>query len=369
LRLGLLVIAGTPPWCSAWGSITYEAVQFRPATSTLYVLTPKSYLALEGETVAIRQQHATRRIPLHTLDGIVAFGNVACSPALMFACAERDVTLSFLAMSGRFQARVQGPVSGNVLLRREQYRRADDLEGSAEIARSMVTAKIANSRQALLRCARDHPECPGQPRLAASASGLATSLRRMGADLTLEEVRGVEGEAAGTYFGSFDHLIVSQKDEFCFKRRSRRPPLDRVNALLSFLYGVLAHDAASALEGVGLDPAVGFLHRDRPGRPGLALDLMEEMRPVLADRMALSLINRRQVHAAGFEVTETGAVLMDDDTRKTVLSAYQKRKREEIEHPFLKERVPLGLLPHVQAMMLARHLRGDLDAYPAFFWR
>jgi CRISPR-associated protein Cas1 len=198
---------------------------------------------------------------------------------------------------------------------------------------------------------------------------LATSLRRIGADLTLDEVRGVEGEAAGIYFGSFDDLIVSQKDEFRFKQRSRRPPLDRVNALLSFLYGVLAHDAASALEGVGLDPAVGFLHRDRPGRPGLALDLMEEVRPVLADRMALSLINRRQVHPAGFEVTETGAVLMDDDTRKTVLSAYQKRKREEIEHPFLKERVPLGLLLHVQAMMLARHLRGDLDAYPAYFWR
>jgi len=337
--------------------------------NTLYVLTPKSYLALEGETVAVRQPAVSHRIPLHTLDGIVAFGNVACSPALMFACAERDVTLSFLALSGRFQARVQGPVSGNVLLRREQYRRADDPEGSAEIARAMVAAKIANSRQSLLRCARDHPECSGQPQLVEGACGLATSLKRIGADLTLDEVRGVEGEAAGVYFGSFDHLIVSQKEEFSFRQRSRRPPLDRVNALLSFLYGVLAHDAASALEGVGLDPAVGFLHRDRPGRPGLALDLMEEMRPVLADRLALSVINRRQVHPAGFEVTETGAVLMDDTTRKAVLSAYQKRKREEIEHPFLKERVPLGILLHVQAMMLARHLRGDLDAYPAYFWR
>ncbi len=337
--------------------------------NTLYVLTPKSYLALEGETVAIRQQGASRRIPLHTLDGIIVFGNVACSPALMLACAERDITLSFLAMSGRFQARVQGPVSGNVLLRREQYRRADDLESAAQIAAAMVAAKIANCRQVLLRGARDHPEGPGQLCLAEGASGLATSLRRIGADLTLEEVRGVEGEAAGIYFGSFDHLIVSQKEEFRFEQRSRRPPLDRVNALLSFLYGILAHDAASALEGVGLDPAVGFLHRDRPGRPGLALDLMEEMRPVLADRMALSLINRRQVRAAGFEVTETGAVLMGDDTRKTVLGAYQKRKREEIEHPFLKERIALGLLLHTQAMMLARHLRGDLDAYPAFFWR
>jgi CRISP-associated protein Cas1 len=338
--------------------------------NTLYIMTPETYLGLDGETVAVRRDGGTiQRIPLHTLDGIVAFGLVGCSPALMHACAERNVALSFMGMNGRFLARVQGPVSGNVLLRRQQYRSADDSAQAAGIAAAVVAAKIANSRTALLRANRDHPSVAGAECIASAAERLGQSLRRFDLELPLDAIRGVEGEAAGAYFGVFDHLIVSQKQDFIFTQRSRRPPLDNVNALLSFLYSVLAHDAASALEGVGLDPAVGFLHRDRPGRHGLALDLMEEVRPVLSDRLALTLINRQQVRATGFDRTEAGGVVMDDKTRRVVLTAYQKRKQEEIEHPYLKEKIPLGLLLHTQALLLARHLRGDLDAYPSFFWR
>jgi len=338
--------------------------------NTLYVTTQGAYLARQGETVLVRVEKETKlRVPLHGLDGIVCFGRVGCSPALMGACAERNVTLSFFSLRGRHWARVQGPVSGNVLLRREQYRRADDPERAAEIARAVVAAKVANSRTVLLRALRDHPEAAGAGDLEAAERHLGLILRGLAQPVGLDAARGAEGEAARAYFGVFDHLIVAQKSDFAFTRRSRRPPLDRVNALLSFLYSVLAHDVASALEGVGLDPAVGFLHRDRPGRPGLALDLMEEFRPLLADRVVLSLINRQQVRANGFRETESGAVAMDDPTRKEVLAAYQSRKQEEVQHPFLEERIATGLLPHAQAMLLARHLRGDLDGYPPFLWK
>ena len=287
----------------------------------------------------------------------------------MNLCAERSVTIAFLTGQGRFLARVQGPISGNVLLRREQYRRADDMAASAAIARTIVAAKIANSRTVLLRAARDHSESPGADPIARAAHRLEDNLDRLKADLPLDAVRGVEGDASRLYFGVFDHLITTQKDAFFFRERSRRPPLDNMNALLSFLYAILANDAASALEAVGLDPAVGFLHRDRPGRPGLALDLMEEFRAFLADRVALSLVNLRQVAAAGFRRTEAGGVEMDDATRKEVLVAYQKRKQEEITHPFLGERTTVGLLVHLQAMLLARYLRGDMDGYPPFIWK
>ncbi len=338
--------------------------------NTLYVLTQECYLGLEGETVAVRQdRQTTARVPLHTLDGIVGFGQVTCSPSLLFACAERNVTVSFMSLNGRFQARLQGPVSGNVLLRRTQYRRADDPVGSAEIAQAIVAAKVANGRTALLRAVRDHPHATGTDELAANAAYLSRCLEALQEPLELDVVRGVEGEAGQAYFSVFDHLIVAQKDSFFFHKRSRRPPLDNVNALLSFLYAILAHDACSALEGIGLDPQVGFLHRDRPGRPSLALDLMEEVRPVLADRLALSLINRQQVRPSGFTQAETGAVKMDDETRRAVVTAYQKRKQEQIGHPFLGEQIPLGLLLHAQALLMARYLRGDLDAYPPFFWR
>ncbi len=338
--------------------------------NTLYVMTDGAYLRRDGETVVVRVDGETKlRLPLHGLDGIVCIGRVACSAPLMAACARRNITISFFSSNGRFWARVQGPVSGNVLLRREQYRVADDLDRAAEIARAVVLAKIANSRTVLLRALRDHPDAQGASQLAEAADHLAHILAALSSPTSLSIIRGCEGEAATAYFEVFDHLIVAQKDAFKFSRRTRRPPLDRMNALLSFLYAILAHDAASALEGVGLDPAVGFLHRDRPGRPGLALDLMEEFRPMLADRLALSLVNRQQIRPDGFQRTETGAVLMDDETRKEVIRAYQTRKQEEIHHPFLDEKVPIGLLLHIQAQLLARHLRGDLDAYPAFFWK
>jgi CRISPR-associated protein Cas1 len=284
-------------------------------------------------------------------------------------CGERNVSISYLTEHGRFLARVQGPISGNVLLRREQYRRADDLDKAAVVARANVMAKIANARAVLLRSARDRPEDPGAVPLRKAADRLSHILRRFADDTALDTVRGWEGEAAHAYFSVFDHLIVAQKEEFPFAERNRRPPLDNMNALLSFLYTLLVHDVVSALESVGLDPAVGFLHRDRPGRPGLALDMMEEFRPFLADRLALSLVNRQQIRGLGFTRSETGAVTMDDKTRKTVIVAYQERKREEIMHPFLGEKLAVGLLPYAQALLLARHLRGALDAYPAFIWK
>jgi CRISPR-associated protein Cas1 len=342
----------------------------RHLLNTLYVTTQGAYLSRDGETVLVRvDQEAKLRVPIHTLGGIVCFGQVSCSPPLMALCGERNVAISFLSEHGKFYARVQGPVSGNVLLRREQYRRADSEAVSARIAQSVVVAKVANCRTVLLRGIRDHADNPQVPALEAAGVRLARLLDDMREHLPLDTVRGLEGDAARTYFDVFDHLVTAQKDDFFFRERSRRPPLDNLNALLSFFYTLLVHDVTAALETVGLDPAVGFLHRDRPGRPSLALDLMEEFRPVLADRLALSLVNRQQIRGKGFKKTETGAVLMDEATRKEVLVAYQKRKQEEIQHPFLGEKVEVGLLPFVQAMLLARYLRGDLDGYPPFLWK
>lgn len=338
--------------------------------NTLFVTTQGAYLAKEGESVVVRVEKETRlRVPIHTLGGIVCFGNVNCSPFLMGFCAERNVTISFLSEYGRFLARVKGPVSGNVLLRREQYRRADDGDMCARIARSVLIGKLANSRSVLRRALRDHGEKLNNAEIGEAVRRLGHSLESVQAGPPLNTLRGIEGEAAHTYFSVFDHLIISQKEGFVFKERNRRPPLDRVNCLLSFIYTLLVHDVRSALETVGLDPAVGFLHRDRPGRPGLALDMMEEFRPFLADRLTLSLINLNQIREDGFNSSESGAVLMDDDTRKTVLVAYQKRKQEEIYHPFIEEKVTIGLLFHVQALLMARFLRGDLDGYPCFIWK
>ena len=338
--------------------------------NTLFVTTQGAYLSKEGETVVVRVEKETRlRVPVHTLGGIVCFGNVLCSPFLMGFCAERDVSISFLTEYGRFLARVQGPVSGNVLLRREQYRRADDLDVSARIARFMLTGKVANCRAVLRRALRDHPEKIDGGSVEDAARRLGHSLENVQSGPPLDTLRGIEGEAAHAYFSVFDHLIVAQKEGFGFRERNRRPPLDRVNCLLSFIYTLLMHDVRSALETVGLDPAVGFLHRDRPGRPGLALDMMEEFRPFLADRLTLSLINLNQVQEKGFTQSESGAVLMDDETRKAVLVAYQKRKQDEIYHPFIEEKVTIGILFHMQALLLARFLRGDLDGYPPFIWK
>ncbi len=337
--------------------------------NTLFVTTQGAYMAKDGETVAVRVDgEVVLRLPVHTLDGIICFGNVGCSPFLMGFCAERDVTLSFLSENGRFLARVQGPVSGNVLLRREQYRRADDPVFSAIIARQFMTGKIANCRTAMQRALRDHPDKVDTVALEKAISRLTASLRRLQDELPLDEVRGIEGDAAHVYFGVFDQLLVREKESFFLRERNRRPPLDRMNCLLSFLYTLLMHDVRSALESVGLDPAVGYLHRDRPGRPGLALDIMEEFRPMV-DRLAISLVNLGQLQGKDFTISESGAVRMTDAARKTVLVSYQKRKQDERSHPFLEEKMEIGLFFYVQALLLSRLLRGELDGYPPVIWK
>ena len=342
----------------------------RKLLNTLHVMTQGAYLHRDGETVSVKigNEHKLR-IPVHTLEGLVCWGQVSCSPPVLALCCEKGVGISFLTEQGRFLARVQGPVSGNVLLRRQQYRMADGAEQALALVRTIVTAKVANSRVVLLRGAREI----GDPERQAALRSAADRLSWIGLDVSraasIEEARGHEGAAGQVYFSVFDNLIVGDRDTFQFQGRSRRPPLDRVNALLSFLYALLRHEIESALESVGLDPAVGFLHTDRPGRPSLALDMMEELRAALADRVALTLINRRQLPATGFLQQDGGGVLLEEDTRKAVVAAWQTRKQDEIEHPFLQERIPLGLVPYVQALLLARCIRGGLDGYPAFLWR
>lgn len=338
--------------------------------NTLFVTTQRAYLSKANETVVVKVEGEVRlQLPIHTIGGIVCFGSVSCSPYLMGFCAEKGVALSFLTEQGRFLARVHGPVSGNVLLRREQYRWADDPVRSANMARYFIVGKIANCRTVLQRVLRDHSGKVEENGLRRTVILLGRCLERCNHESDLEVLRGIEGESAHAYFAVFDNLIVAQKDAFSFMERNRRPPLDNVNCLLSFLYTLLTHDARSALETIGLDPAVGFLHRDRPGRPSLALDLVEEFRPFLADRLALSLINLRKVQGRGFKVMESGAVKMEDDTRKAVITAYQERKQEEIIHPFLEEKTTVGLLMHMQALLMARHVRGDMDGYPPFVWK
>jgi CRISPR-associated protein Cas1 len=342
----------------------------RKLLNTLHVMTQGAYLHRDGETIAIKVEDKLKlRVPIHTLEGLVCWGRVLCSPPVLGLCCERGVGISFLSEQGRFVARVNGPVSGNVLLRRQQYRIADREVDALPVVRNIVTAKIANSRVVLLRAARELADEARETLLREAGNRLSWTGLDAARASSIEEARGQEGVAGQVYFSVFDQLISGDREAFKFGGRSRRPPLDRVNAMLSFVYALLRHDIESALETVGLDPAVGFLHADRPGRPSLALDLMEELRAALADRLVLSLINRRQVQATGFSSQEGGGVEMDDATRKQMVAAWQSRKQEEIEHPYLKERVPLGLVPYVQALLLARHVRGGLDAYPAFFWR
>jgi CRISP-associated protein Cas1 len=338
--------------------------------NTLFVTTQGAYVHCEGEAALVRIEGETRlRVPIHMIGGVICFGRVSCSPALMGLCCDRGVIITHLTEHGRFLARIEGPVSGNVLLRKAQYRQSEEPTGSSELARTIVRAKVANCRTVLLRALRDHPDIPGADVVTEATERLSGALERLERTQPLDTVRGLEGESARYYFEVFDHLILTQKEDFFFRARNRRPPLDNINSLLSFAYTLLTHDARSALESVGLDPAVGFLHRDRPGRPGLALDLVEEFRPVLGDRFILSLVNKRQIHPDGFRKSESGAVLMDEDTRKAILSAYQERKQEAIIHPFLDEETTVGLLLHLQARLLAGFLRGDLDAYPPFVWR
>ncbi|MDY4487456.1 MAG: type I-C CRISPR-associated endonuclease Cas1c [Candidatus Limivicinus sp.] len=338
--------------------------------NTLFVTSEDVYLSLEGENVlANRAQQTLARYPLHTLQTIVSFSYAGASPALMGACAERGIGLAFCTPRGRFLARVCGESSGNVLLRREQYRLADSPERSCLIARSMIFGKLSNSAAVIQRALRDHA-----PRLAGcglenAGDQIRQLLPQVLAVSDLESLRGLEGVAASAYFGVFDHLLLRRKEAFRFHGRSRRPPLDRVNAMLSFAYSLLAHDCASALESVGFDAYVGFLHRDRPGRTSLALDLMEELRPCMADRFVLTLVNNRMVDPDDFQEQASGAVLLTDDGRKKFLKAWQERKRDTLTHPYLGEKISWGMIPYVQALLLSRYLRGDLDGYPPFLWK
>ncbi len=334
--------------------------------NTLYVQTQGAYLTKEGETVRVKvQQEVKLTVPLHHLDGIVCFGRISVSPALMAECAERGMALSYFSEQGRFLCRVVSATSGNVLLRREQYRRADRPEDCLRIARSIVAAKIQNGRANVLRGARESDSPEEADTLKKAADRMACSLDTLARADSVDSVRGCEGDAARVYFDSFNLLVRQQRAAFQMRGRTRRPPLDRVNSLLSFAYALFTHEVAGALESVGLDPAVGFLHVDRPGRLSLALDLLEEFRPLVCDRLVLSLINLKQVKEEGFDIQPAGSVLMDAATRKTFLTALTQRKRDEVTHPVLAEKVTVGLLPHVQARLLARFLRGDTDDYPA----
>lgn len=339
--------------------------------NTVYVTTEGAYLRKDGENivVVVNQQEANR-VPIHMIGSVVAFGAVNVSPPLMQALAAGGVTLVLLDRIGRFQARVEGPLTGNVLLRRAQYRASEKPD---EIVRSIVSAKISNQRAVLQRGRRDHGPYLSDERRSAlefAVDRLAWIMRRVEhLNDGVDALRGAEGEAANVYFSVFNDLIRASDAGIRFQGRSRRPPLDPVNAVLSFLYTMLTHDCRSAAESVGLDPAVGFLHRDRPGRPSLALDLMEELRPIFADRLALSLFNRGQLRSSDFETRDGGGVVMSEEARRSLIFAWQGRKREERRHDFLEEAAPLGLVPFIQAQLLARHLRGDLDGYPPWFWK
>ena len=338
--------------------------------NTLFVTSEDIYLSLEGENIlANKAQQAVARYPLHTLQNIVSFSYAGASPALMGACARRGIGLAFCTPNGRFLARVCGESSGNVLLRRAQYRIADDPQRSCAAARTMIFGKLSNSAASIRRTLRDHAPRVAGCGLEDAADQIKALLPSLLEVTDLETLRGLEGVGAAAYFGVFDHLLLHRKEAFFFHNRSRRPPLDRVNAMLSFAYSLLAHDCASALESVGLDAYVGFLHRDRPGRSSLALDLMEELRPCMADRFVLTLVNNRMVGPEDFLVQDSGAVFLTDDGRKKFLQAWQARKRDTLTHPYLNEKMSWGMIPYIQALLLARYLRSDLDAYPPFLWK
>lgn len=339
--------------------------------NTLYLTQEGSWVHKDGMSIVVhKERQKIAQFPIHAIGAIVCFGyGITASPALTEYCAKEGVTISWLDGNGRFLARMQGPTQGNVLLRRAQYRISDDEAKSLGIARCFVAAKIQNQRASLLRFLRNHPEVEGESDMRRALASMEGSIDRVRTVASVDSLRGVEGDAAESYFSVFDQMVLVPGPDFRFQSRSRRPPLDRVNALLSYAYSILALDLRSALESVGVDPYVGFLHVERPGRPSLALDLMEEFRSPFADRLVLGLVNRRQVDASGFVVHPTGEVEMSADTRKTLLAAYQKRKRETVAHPFLEEEMDIGLVFLAQARLLARHLRGDLEYYPAFLWR
>lgn len=338
--------------------------------NTLYVTSPDSYLSLDGENVVILDNNQELgRIPLHNFEAIVSFGYRGASPALMGGCADRNVSLCFLSPNGKFLARVTGGIRGNVVLRKRQYEASKEQDVSLGIARNCILGKVYNSRWVLERATRDHSMQVDMDKLKQASGFLQKSLGYIENCVDMAQLRGYEGEAASVYFGVFGQLILQQKKDFAFLRRNKRPPLDNVNAMLSFVYTLLTNMIASALETVGLDPYVGFMHTDRPGRVSLALDLIEELRPVLADRFVLTLINKKMVTGKDFMKKEDGAVIMSDNARRDLLTEWQNKKKEIITHPYLGEKVEWGMIPFVQAMLLARYLRGDIDEYPPFFWK
>lgn len=338
--------------------------------NTLYVTSENSYLALDGENIVVyEEKNEVGRLPLHNLEGIVSFGYRGTSPALMGACADRNISLCYLTPQGKFLARVTGKVKGNVILRQQQYQSSQDEKISLSIAKNCILGKVYNARWILERAIRDHSMQIDVIKVKSASEKLKNSLEYIQNCQTKEQLRGYEGEAASVYFGVLDELILQQKKDFTFQGRNKRPPLDNMNAMLSFVYTLLTNTITSALECVGVDPYVGYLHTDRPGRASLSLDLIEELRAVLADRFVLSLVNKKIVSGKNFKKKENGAVLMDDELRKCLLTEWQKKKKETITHPYLKEKVEWGMVPYVQAMLLARYLRGDLDGYPAFLWK
>ncbi len=338
--------------------------------NTVYVNNPDRYLSLEGENLIVsHDKEEIGRVPLHNIERIVTFGHAGASPALMAKCAGSGIDLVFMSRNGRFTARVSGEVRGNVLLRRQQYRYADDEQFSLGVAKNIISAKIFNSRWVLERVIRDHGARIDTELFRKKTEYLKNSLKQVQTAQDTDALRGIEGEAASVYFSVFDDMILQQKDDFYFHSRNKRPPLDNVNALLSFTYSMTASMCTSALESVGLDPYVGFMHTDRPGRCSLALDLMEEFRSVLCDRFVLMLINKRIFDGSDFIKREDGAVILKEDARRKFFTAWQKRKAEELKHPFLDEKTEWGMLPYVQSLLLARYIRGDLDCYPPFMWK
>lgn len=338
--------------------------------NTLYVTSENSYLSLDGENIVVLDKDVeVGRLPLHNLEGIVSFGYRGTSPALMGACAERDISLCYVSPGGKFLARVTGKTRGNVVLRRKQYQTSMDETDSLAIAKNCITGKVYNARWVLERATRDHSMQIDTEKVKRASQMLKEAANRIQNSESKDQLRGFEGEAASIYFSVFDEMILQQKKDFAFSGRNKRPPIDNVNAMLSFVYTLLTNNIASALETVGLDPYVGMMHTERPGRVSLALDLIEELRPVLADRFVLSMINKKVVSAKDFLKKENGAVLMKDDARRRFLSEWQNRKKETLTHPYLLEKIEWGMVPYVQAMLLARYLRGDLDAYPPFLWK
>lgn len=342
----------------------------RQLLNVLFVTKPEVYMGLNGENITVKEGDTIiARYPLHNLEGVVCFSNLGMSPSLMEKCVEQNVSICFLTPTGRFRARVIGETRGNVLLRKKQYRIADSAKESIKIARNFILGKIYNEKWQLERYIRQYSLRVNAEEMRLASERLSKFMTEIEGCEDLEQLRGYEGSAQVVYFGSFDHMILNQKEEFYFHERTKRPPEDRVNSLLSFAYTLLANDIAAALETVGLDPYVGFMHQDRPGRTSLANDMIEELRAPIADRFVLSLINRKQLKADDFEINENRSVYIKEDARRTFISEWQKNKQEELTHPFLSEKISWGLVPYAQALLMARYLRGDLEQYPPFFWK